>query len=186
MTRAKRKTTTVEPLDQHDQPDGIPLAKDGYPIFFVLPPGVQATYERWMATCRAGWGETGDPAFVIEAQAYIATHRQPPPLWLTKAICEVLTKKRAQKGFATRALNAAIRRTRHATVLAARRSGLTWKEAYRRATGNLAGTAARGTAATMKAAYDRVQGDFKSGHFGLYIAPKMPQVNVGDALRRKP
>jgi hypothetical protein len=181
-----------DPTDPTDPHHGIPLAGDGNPIFFILPPGVQASYDRRMLRCKRGWKATGDPAFVIEALIHTYHFRQPPPLWVTEAACSLGVKRRT-KTYITRAFNAAIRWMRYEVVRNAKREVVrnakrtrTWEEAYARAAASLADTAAKGKAATMEADYKQVVADFKAGRSGLYIPPRMPRRAVGDGLKQKP
>jgi hypothetical protein len=161
----------------------IPLAADGNPIFFILPPGVQASYDQRMLTCRQGWETTSDPAFAIEAYIYTHLFRQPPPLWVTEAVCSLAVRRRT-KAYITRAFNAAIRWMRFEAVRDAKRTR-TWEDAYEHAAESLAGTAARGKGTTMKTDYNRVMADLKAGRSGLYIPPKMPRGALGDRLKHK-
>ena len=161
----------------------IPLAADGNPIFFILPPGVQASYDQRMLTCRQGWETTSDPAFAIEAYIYTHLFRQPPPLWVTEAVCSLAVRRRT-KAYITRAFNAAIRWMRFEAVRDAKRTR-TWEDAYEHAAESLAGTAARGKGTTMKTDYNRVMADLKAGRSGLYIRPKMPRGALGDRLKHK-
>jgi hypothetical protein len=173
-----------DPADPTDPHHGIPLAGDGNPIFFILPPGVQASYDRRMSHCKRGWKATGNPAFVIEAQIHTYHFRQPPPLWVTEAVCSLGVKRRT-KTYITRAFNASIRWMRYEVVRNAKRTR-TWEKAYAHAEASLADTAAKGKAATMEADYKRVVADFKAGRSGLYIPPRMSRRAVGDGLKHKP
>lgn len=164
---------------------GIPKDENGDPIFLVLPDGVRASYERKMTKCKAGWQATGDPAFVSEAQVHIHLHRQPPPLWLSEAVIELAAKRRT-KGYATRIINAAVRRMRYETVREAQQGGMTWDAAYEAAAELLAGTDAKGAAGTMKDAYVEVAADLRNGRGGRYLSPLTSNKKLGDVLRRKP
>jgi hypothetical protein len=161
---------------------------DGNPIFFVLPPAMEASYGRKLRRCEAGWRATGDPAFVIEAVILSYLHRQPLRLWQTEAMVTLATKRRT-KGYATSALKAAIRLLRYQAVLKAKRrrarSGrpTPWDDAYEQAAEVLAGTGAAAKAATMKKAYCDVVDHIKTGRGGLYANPIMPRRKLGDALR---
>jgi hypothetical protein len=184
---------TFDPTDTTDPHYGIPLAADGYPIFLILPPDVQVSYDRRMLRCKQGWQATGDPAFVIEASIHTYHFRQPPPLWLIEAVCSLGVKRRT-KAYITRAFRAAIRRMRYEAVRDAKRTRAvrdakrtrTWDEAYEHAAVVLAGTAGSGEAATMAADYKQVVADCKAGRGGLYISPDMPRRAVGDRLKQKP
>src|SRR5262245_18384849 len=94
--------------DELDLYRHIPRDAAGDPIFFVLPPAMEASYERKLRRCERGWRATGDPAFVIEPQIQTFLHRQPPRLWLTEAAIALITKRRT-KAHITRAFSAAIR-----------------------------------------------------------------------------
>lgn len=162
----------------------IPLDGDGVPVFLILPPAVQATYDRWMKECEQGWLATDDPAFVIKALTHTYLYRQPPRFWVTEAACTLATRHRT-KGYATRAFNAAIRLTRYEVVRDAQRAGRSWDEAYEYAAEVLAPTRAAGESRTMKGAYLQVVGDLKRGRGGLYRVPQMPNRKLSDALDRK-
>ena len=138
-----------------------------------------------MAKCETGWKASQDPAFVDEAQIHAAIHHQVHPLWLTEAISELCAKRRT-KGHGTRVYNAAIRRMRYEAVHTAKQSGMSWPDAYDTAAKGLAGTRAKGEASTMKAAYIKVVSDLKNGRRDRYLWPQIPNMKLGDALRRKP
>jgi hypothetical protein len=163
----------------------VPKDEDGDPIFLVLPDGVRASYERKMAKCKAGWQATGDPAFVSEAEVHAHLHRQPKPLWHTEAVIELCAKRRT-KGYATRVLNAAVKWQRFDAVREAKRSGMTWDEAYEEAAKRLRGATASGEASTMKDTYVEVAADLKNGRGGRYLWPLTSNNKLGDVLRRKP
>jgi hypothetical protein len=119
---------------------GIPRDANDDPIFLILPPGVQESYDRKLSRCRAGWQATGDPAFVIEAQIQTHLHRQPPLLWLTEAVVALATKRRT-KGYAKRAFEAHIRWMRFDTLRTAKKHGLRWlQDQIKSATEVAAGT----------------------------------------------
>src|SRR5262249_635115 len=161
--------------DETDDHHGIPRDSSGLPIFFILPPGVQASYDQKMKQCERGWQATRDPLAVAEAVTWACLHRQPPPAWVHEANWVVATKRRGQ-AHAKRAHEAAVRLMRYQAVRDAHyKDGLFWNDAYERATEVLAlHPWAAAKSGTMKAAYIQVKKDLKSGRGGLYFMPKMP------------
>jgi hypothetical protein len=149
----------------------IPRDADGDPIFWILPPGVQASYDRKLAGCEAGWAATGDPLFVAEASTLARLHRQPAPAWLDDAVYRLAGNRRT-KGHAKRAAEAAAHLMRYFAVRSARRAGLSWERAWERATEILAGTHAAGEPDTVRRSYIRVSRDTKAGRGVRYHAPK--------------
>jgi hypothetical protein len=184
-----------DPADPTDPHHGIPLAEDGNPIFFILPPGVQASYDRRMLNCKQGWKATGDPGFVREARIWAFFHRQPDPLWLTEAVI-ALAERRGGKGHAKRALAAARDLMRYEAVCAAPQPGSccdlaterlwTWKDCFEFAAKGLAGTCGAGKWPTVKTSYQRVKRDLKGGRGGLYLRP-LPTSGrkFSDAIKRQ-
>lgn len=53
------------------QPAGIPRDAKGNPVFLVLPPGVEAGSQRYLASCERHWQETGDPAALGTALTHV-------------------------------------------------------------------------------------------------------------------
>ena len=143
--RDKRATRSAD--DPHQ---AIPKDAHGDPIFFILPDGVRASYERNLAKCEAGWRATGDPGFIRDAQALTHLHRQPPLLWLSEAVIELAAKRRT-KGYATRVLRNTIKQMRyeavwkavlkakHKAVRKAKPKASIWDEAYESAAASLGG-----------------------------------------------
>jgi hypothetical protein len=148
---------TLKELDGHILRDTT-----GAPVFVILEPGVQATYDFNLKRCELGWQRTADPAFLIDAIMWIGTHLQPLPLWLSKALISCLVKGRTKKQAAD-AYNAAIRFIRYSVVRDAQRSGKSWEQAYDQAAEDLAGTLAAAGPDMMKAAYIKVVADLKKG-----------------------
>jgi len=178
-----------KPDDDQDDHRGIPRDANGDPIFLILPRGVKASFNEQMAGCEAGWHATGDPAFVKEAMILVHLHRQPPPLWLSEAVCALADNRRAEKkGYTTRVLNAAIKRMRFEAVRDAKRRdrGTTWESAYEDAVQRLAGTRAAGEASTMAADYKAVKADLDAGRGGRYLQPEITRKKLGDVLKFKP
>jgi len=167
----------IAPDDPHYN---IPRDAKGDPIFFILPDDIRRSYARCMLSCEAGWRETGDPAFVAEAQTWTHYHRQPTPEWLHEAVW-VLALRRRGRVHAARAKAAAIRLMRYQVVCDAQRRGLTWEAAYDHAADVLKQTNAGGELDTMKAAYITVKADLRAGRHGLYSTPKLPRKKLGDA-----
>src|SRR6516225_3239124 len=95
---ARQNATTEAAAMARDDDDhrGIPRDTNGDPIFLILPPGVKASYDELMAGCEAGWRATGNPAFIKEAMILVHLHRQPPPLWLSEAVCTLADNRRAK------------------------------------------------------------------------------------------
>jgi hypothetical protein len=170
--------------DSDDLHRDIPQDANGDPIFFILPLKVRASYDRKMAACEAGWRATGDPAFVGEALTYLWSYRQPPPSWLHEAGWKLVTGRRT-KGDATRAFNTTVRWMRYEAVRDAKRTDLTWQDAYERAAEVLAETRAAAKAATMEAAYKEVAKDLREGRGTRYfLTPKLPR--DGSSLKPSP
>jgi hypothetical protein len=171
--------------DDDDDHAGIPRDANGDPIFLILPPAMQAEYDRKLAACWAGWEATKDPAAPLEALILAHCYRQTTTnhFWLVEAACTLMLKRRT-KGYITRHYNATIRWMRYAAVRDAERTGLSWDDAYEDAAQKLANTNARGEARTMRGAYDEVIGDLRAGRGALYFfTPKIP--NLGGARTRK-
>jgi hypothetical protein len=122
---ATDETDDRRAADEADDHPGIPRDADGVPIFLILPPGMEKSYDRKLTRCRAGWQATGDPAFVVEAQILTYTHRQPLLLWLTEAVTTLGTNRRS-KDHAKRALEAHVRFTRYDALRTAKGHGLRW------------------------------------------------------------
>src|SRR5512139_1447883 len=93
----------------------IPSDAAGIPVFLTLPAGVQASYDRKMRSCEAGWRATGDPWAVAEAHTLTLLHRQVPPAWLDDAVWALAVKRRT-KAHAKRAQEAAVRSMRYHAV----------------------------------------------------------------------
>ena len=173
-----------------DDHRGIPRDANGDPIFLILPPGVQASYDRRLAKCEAGWRATGDPAFVKEAMIWVHLHRQPPPLWLSEAICALADNQRAaRKSYITRLRSTAIKWMRFEAVRdAAVRRDVAWdgkdESAYEDAAQRLAGIpGAAARASTMKADYIEVKADLDAGRGGRYLQPLIARKKLGDVLK---
>jgi hypothetical protein len=169
--------------DNDDGHRGIPRDAEGNPIFLILPPGMQAQYDRRMEKCEKGWLATHHPGFISEAEAWRFLHRQPGTLWLSEAIMG-LTVKRLTKTYVTRAYNDAVRLMRCEAVQTAKREeGLSWGQAYKRAAELLKGTHAAGKPSTMKKAYVDVMADLKAGRGSIYLTPLKPRRTLSDALK---
>jgi hypothetical protein len=186
MARAKKTKAAVPavPTESKITPDdphyNIPRDANGDPVYLILPDDIRRSYARYMLSCEAGWRETGDPAFVAEAQTWTHYHRQPIPAWLHEAVWALALRRRG-RAHAARAKAAAIRLMRYQVVRDAQRRGLTWEAAYVHAADVLKQTNARGEPDTMKAAYITVKMDLKAGRHGLYSTPKLPRKKLGDA-----
>jgi hypothetical protein len=166
---ARRKA----PENEEDDRQGIPRDASGDPVLLVLPPPVQASYDRRMRKCELGWQKTGDPAFLIEARVWVRNYRQLPPRWLDDAIDKLITDR--PKRHRTRAHNAVVKWMRFAAVRAAHKSGLSWPKAYERAADDLANTMAKGAPGTMKDDYCTVKADFDEGRSRRYLQPLIPR-----------
>jgi hypothetical protein len=86
--------------------DHIPKNAEGTPVFFILPDGIKARYERWLGSSKRTWLATGDPGALRKAVFDVKLHRQTMPDWLFDAIVTILTDmrsaddvKRAQSAF---------------------------------------------------------------------------------------
>jgi hypothetical protein len=163
----------------------IPKRADGSPIFLILPPRMQASYDRKMRRCEEGWRATGDPRAISEAYWLTFCYRQVPSYWLGEAV-EALVEERRGKGHARRAHERFIRLMRYEAVRDARavrtaKGKLTpWEEAYAQAAAMLVDTPeAAAEPETVRKAYDTVIRDLKAGRGGLYFTPKSA------ALRRR-
>jgi len=171
--------------DEIDDRLGIPRDSNGDPIFLVLPPAIQARYDRRMKRCERAWQATRNPLAFAEATTWAYFYRQPHPAWLHEASW-VLAIKRQGKTHATRALNAAVFLQRYQAVRDAHyKDGLSWEDAYDRAAERSASTSWKAEARTMKAAYIRVKKDLKSGRGGLYFTPKWHRDFMPKELRKK-
>ena len=175
-----------------DDHPGIPHDADGNPIFLILPPDMQAEYDRKLEMCRAGWQATDDPAAPMEALVLAYCYRQPPQFWFVEAACMVMSKRRTKR-YMTRRYNATIKWMRYEQVRhAVREEGLHWPQAYRRAAERLAKTTAKAEWPSMKADYDEVARDIKQGRGALYVfMPKTPnfaryKARLGEGSKRKP
>jgi len=161
-------------LREADDHLGIPRDSSGLPIFFILPPGVQASYDQKMKQCERGRQATRDPLAFAEALTRACLHRQPPPEWVHEAGWVLATKRRG-KEHAKRAREAAVRLQRYLAVRDAhKRDGLSWERAKDRAAEVLASTSAAAEPDTMWKVYKQVNKDLKSGRGGLYFMPQMP------------
>jgi hypothetical protein len=145
----------------------------------VLPPGVQASYDRKMQSCEAGWRETGDPWAVAEAHTLTVLHRQSPPAWLDDAVW-ILAVNRRTATHAKGAHEAAIRFMRYEAVRDAHDlDGLSWDRACAHAVKVLAGTAAAAKFGRMWKSYKKVKRHLREGHGGRYFTPKQQQRRSG-------
>ncbi len=168
----------------------VPCDADGNPDFLIIPPGMQAEYDRTLAACRVGWQATGDPAALMEALVLSCLYRQPPPLWLVEAACMVMSKRRTKR-YMTRRYNATIKWMRYVAVRDAVGAGFQWQSkhgqnAYERAAEQLAGTKAAAQSPSMKAHYDEVARDLKQGRSALYVyTPKIPKFEKAQTPRSK-
>jgi hypothetical protein len=175
MSQAEYESSTPVSLDPTDHHYGIPLAEDGNPIFFVLPPDMQTSYEKTLERCARGWRAMGDPAFAIEAFILTYLHRQSPQLWLTEVACQLGIRRRT-KTYAASAIAAVTRWMRYVAVRDAKRRGMSWPKAYVHAAESLKKTGAAGSADTMKDAYIAVKRDLDEGRGDQYFfTPKMPR-----------
>ncbi|OLB69080.1 MAG: hypothetical protein AUI16_29725 [Alphaproteobacteria bacterium 13_2_20CM_2_64_7] len=125
MSGRDKDATRAAKTNGRDPHRDIPKDANGDPIFFVMPDGVRASYERKLRQCEIGWLATDDPAFVTEAEILRHLHRQVSPLWLTEANI-ALNAKRRTKGHAKRAIEAHIRWKRYDAVRTAKEHGLRW------------------------------------------------------------
>ena len=158
---AKTKLRPAAPHPAHDE--RVPL---------VLPPGVQASYDRKMKSCEAGWQETGDPWAVAEAHTLTTMHRQSPPAWLDDAVWTLAVNRRTE-GHAKRAREAAIRFMRYEAVRYAHHlDGLSWERACEHAVKVLADTPAAAGPELMWKTYKKVKKHLREGHGGRYFTPK--------------
>jgi hypothetical protein len=158
---ARTKLRPAAPHPAHDE--RAPL---------VLPPGVQANYDRKMKSCELGWQQTGDPWAVAEAHTLTALHRESPPAWLDDAVWTLAVNRRTDD-HARRASEAAVRFLRYEAVRDAHRiDGLSWPRAYERASEILAHTPAAAEPERMGKAYKKVKRDLKAGRGGRYFTPK--------------
>jgi hypothetical protein len=110
--------------DDHSE---IPRDSNGLPIYFILPPGVLASYKRRLSYCERGWAATGDPAFVAEALIWTFLHRQPMTLWLAEAAVTLVLARRT-KMQANRTLARRVQWMRFDAVRIAKEDGLRWLE----------------------------------------------------------
>jgi hypothetical protein len=178
--RQKRDKTDHGPEYGH-----IPRDAEGDPVFLILPGALRAKYDRWMADCRAGWLETGDPWAVSSAHTMTVIYRQVSPDWLDEAIYRLADKRRT-KAHAKRAREAAVRLMRYMVVRDAHDvDGLSWDKAYERASDFWASfPVAAAEPDTMKKAYQAVKRDLKAGHNGRYFTPQK-QNRAAFTSRRK-
>ena len=175
--RQKRDKKDLGPEYGH-----IPRDAAGDPVFLILPEGVRDTYDRWMASCKAGWLETGDPWAISTAHTMTMLHRQVSPLWLDEAILSLADNHRT-KVHAKRAREAAVRLMRYMAGRDARASGQTWEAAYAKAERVLAtNPAAAAEPDTMRKAYQEVKRDLRAGRGGRYFTPHQQKREVLKAV----
>jgi hypothetical protein len=115
---------------------GIPRDSNGLPIYFILPPGVLASYERRLSYCERGLAATGDPAFVAEALIWTFLHRQPMRRWLAETAVTLVLDRRT-KMQAKRTLERRVQWMRFDTVRTAKKDGLRWLKEGIEQTGKL-------------------------------------------------
>lgn len=171
-------------MDETDPHRDIPKGADGKPIFFILPDGMRASYERRMAACEAAWRATGDPLVIDEALTWTFLRRQPIPSWLYEAVGQLAVKRRT-KGYAKRAIERAVRFMRYQAVRDARwpdgrsRPKMSWPKSYERASEVWKGSMAAGKPSTMKTDYRKVRKHLNEGRGGLYhvIKKRKPRVS---------
>src|SRR2546430_17433339 len=108
MSGRDKDATRAAKTNGRDPHRDIPKDANGDPIFFVMPDGVRASYERKLRQCEIGWLATDDPAFVTEAEILRHLHRQVSPLWLTEANIGPQAKRRTES-HAKRGIQAPIR-----------------------------------------------------------------------------
>ena len=169
----------------------------------ILPKGLRAKFDRWMADCKAGWVETGDPRAISAAHTMTVVYRQVSPDWLDEAIFSLADGRRT-KEHARRAREASVRLTRYMAVRDAHYvDGLPWEKAYEKAADVLANidglTREMAKAAdvlatdpvmvaaepdTLRKAYSDVKRDLKAGHGGRYFTPQK-QNRAAFTSRRK-
>jgi hypothetical protein len=167
------------PAIQDTEIQEIPRDANGKPIFLILPPGVQASYDRKMKNCETGWTATGDPWAVAEAHTWAHLHRQPSSAWLDDAVWALACQRRTKR-HAKRAREAQIRIARYDTVRAARlikdpktKKKLSWTKACELAAENLADKPdLAADSEKMWKAYKQVKKHLKEGRGGLYFTPK--------------
>jgi hypothetical protein len=160
------------PVVKANKSPAVSLDADGIPVFLTLPASVQASYDRKMRSCEAGWRATGDPWAVAETHTLTLLHRQVPPTWLDDAVWSLAVKRRTKR-HAKRAQEAAIRLMRYEIVRDAHQIyGLSWEDSYERATEVLADTPAAAEPDTMRKVYGKVKKHLKKGRWGLYFTPK--------------
>jgi hypothetical protein len=85
----------MSPKKDRDPHRDIPKDANGDPIFFVLPDGVKASYERTLRSAKDAWCTTGDPGALRQAAVFIKHHRQPMPDWFFDAIMTLTTNLRS-------------------------------------------------------------------------------------------
>jgi hypothetical protein len=144
-------------------------------VAWILPPGIQTSYDRKMKLCKAGWQETGDPWAAAEASTLATLHRQLPPAWVDEAMWALACAGRT-KDHAWRARERAIRLMRYQAVRDAHRDGMSWEKACEHAAKAYASNLEiAATPDQMWKAYKRVKKDLKKGRGGLYFTPKFQQ-----------
>jgi hypothetical protein len=154
--------TRATKIGARDPHRNIPKDADGVPVFFLLPAGMRASYERKLTACEAAWRETKDPFAFAEALSLAFFHRQPVPPWLHEAAWAVAAGRRG-KAHVRRAREAATHLMRYMIVRDARAAGMSWDKAYERA---VVGTAVEPEAA--KKSYAQVKNDLRAKRAGLY------------------
>jgi hypothetical protein len=97
--RKGRARRAPEPSDDDNNGwanhDNVPKDAKGVPVFFILPDGVRASYERKLRSSKRAWLATGDPGALRKAAYDIKYHRQPEPDWYFDAIVTLLTGMRS-------------------------------------------------------------------------------------------
>jgi hypothetical protein len=146
----------------------------GDPVFLILTPGVQASYDRKMRNCEAGWQANGDPWSLAEATTLTTLYRQPIPQWVDDGVWTLACMRRT-KAHAKRAREASIRFRRYLAVRDAHfRDNLSWEQACVHAAAVWADNPdVAAPADRMWKSYKQVKDDLDEGRAGLYFYPKL-------------
>jgi hypothetical protein len=158
--------------------DNIPKDANGVPIFFILPDGVRATYERKLRSAKQVWLATRDPGALRQAAVWIKSHRQPEPEWFFDAIVTLLGGMRSDKDV-QRAENNAVHSQRYqivrderADALAATGIEISVDEASERAADKFKKL---GSWLDFKRSYYKVRGALKQGLGGAFNTIHIPR-----------
>jgi hypothetical protein len=153
----------------------IPKDAEGNPIFFILPDGIKASYERKLRSAKETWLATGDTGALRKAAYDIKHHRQTmvEADWFFDAIVTILANMRSDDDV-RRARHNAVHRDRIADATAAGVK-LSIDEASERAVNFLKDSAAIGTPEDMRRSYFKVKKALKQGLGGAFNTIHIPR-----------